>query len=318
MKAIIHEQLYQRGSKVFHDSKIQYHLAPIKNEEHILRLQKEKKIFIVILDSKPLSKNFFHRLTAGSQLIRFGVGLGNIDFSICEQRKIKVFNIKKAHITSAAEHAMGLLLALAKKITLSNEELKANYWKKHETLELAGKTLAIMGLGKTGLKFAKLAKLGFDLKVIGLVDSKKKNHSFPYVDVVKNDFDKVLAEADFVSLHFNYRKENHHFVNEHFLAKMKKNSFLINISRGGVIDEEVLFRYLNEKKIAGAALDVFSNEPYQTNGDEEKKHDFRKLSNVILTPHIASNTREANFKTAREVEAIIKKIYQQKLTNKPI
>ncbi len=313
MKAIIHEQLHQRGYRVFRDSDVKYYLSPTKDEDRLLKLHQEKQIPIIILDSKPLSKDFFHRLKQGSFLIRFGVGLGNLDLSICEQRNIEVFNVKDAHTTSAVEHAMGLLLALVKKIALSNEELKNNHWQKHETLELAGKTLAILGLGKTGLKLAKIAQLGFDLKVVGLVETQKRGHLFPHVDLVASDFREVLKNADFVSLHFNYKKKNHRFVNEEFLTKMKKNSFLINISRGDLIDEKILFQYLVEKRIAGAALDVFDNEPY-----ENEQHDFRKLNNVILTPHIASNTHEANFKTAKEVEKIIKRIYQQKLTNEAI
>ncbi len=319
MDVIIHQDLFFRGEPVFKNSPLNFHLVPAKKEAEILR-QHHRGIKVIVLDSKPLSDDFFRQLENGSCLIRFGTNTKNINHSICQEKNILVKRVESEHVISLAEYSMSLILALAKRICSSNEDLKKNLWEKKLGLELWQKKLFILGLGKTGQALARMAKLAFNMEVIGLVSpeviseviastAKQQKTKFPYVDRLTSNWESVIAEAHFVSLHLSNNPKKPFYIDKNFLNQMRPDAFLINVARGNFIDEPALFHQLKNKLIAGAALDVFEKEPYVDLKGREKDYDLRTLPNVILTPHSASNTKEANYKTALAVERMVLDYY---------
>ena len=162
--------------------------------------------------------------------------------------------------------------------------------------ELQGKTLAIIGCGGIGRSVARIASLGYGMQVVGCSrPDVPPPAELEHFHVVTNDFAMAVRDADFVSLHMSASRENVHFIDRDRLALLGERTWLINTARGSMVDEDALFAALAERRLAGAALDVFAREPY---APTEGSGDLRSLANVILTPHVGSNTVEANGRMA--------------------
>jgi phosphoglycerate dehydrogenase-like enzyme len=162
--------------------------------------------------------------------------------------------------------------------------------------ELQGKRLAIVGCGVIGRSLARIAALGYGMEVVGCSRAGAPPPTgLEHFRVVTNDFAMAVGGADFVSLHMSASRDNADFINRDRLAQLGKRTWLINTARGWMVDEGALFAALAERRLAGAALDVFAREPY---APTEGSGDFRSLPNVILTPHVGSNTVEANGRMA--------------------
>jgi phosphoglycerate dehydrogenase-like enzyme len=161
--------------------------------------------------------------------------------------------------------------------------------------ELQGKTLVIVGCGGIGRTVARIASLGYGMHVIGCSRPDVAPPQLEHFDVVTNDFATAVRAADFVSLHLSPSLENVHFLNRDRLALLDERAWLVNTSRGSIVDEAALFAALSADRLGGAALDVFAREPYEP---ADGSGDLRSLANVLLTPHIGSNTVEANGRMA--------------------
>ncbi|MBU2579383.1 D-glycerate dehydrogenase [Patescibacteria group bacterium] len=227
---------------------------------------------------------------AGSQLkivANYAVGYNNIDVAEAKKRGVVVTNTPGVLTDTVADHAVGLILAVAQRIAEGDKytrEGKYKAWGPKLFLggDIKGKTLGIVGLGRIGFAVAERLMKGFEMKVI-YYDIKRneeleKEHNIEYREI--ND---LLKEADFVSLHTALTDETKHLINAERLELMKPTAYLVNTSRGPIIDEKALVEVLKNKGIAGAALDVFENEPELSPG-------LIELDNAILTPHIASAT----------------------------
>lgn len=227
---------------------------------------------------------------AGSQLkivANYAVGYNNIDVAEAKKRGVVVTNTPGVLTDTVADHAVGLILAVAQRIAEGDKytrEGKYKAWGPKLFLggDIKGKTLGIVGLGRIGFAVAERLMKGFEMKVI-YYDIKRneeleKEHNIEYREI--ND---LLKEADFVSLHTALTDETKHLINTERLELMKPTAYLVNTSRGPIIDEKALVEVLKNKGIAGAALDVFENEPELSPG-------LIELDNAILTPHIASAT----------------------------
>ncbi|MEM2791567.1 MAG: hydroxyacid dehydrogenase [Candidatus Bathyarchaeia archaeon] len=225
-------------------------------------------------------------------IARAGVGLDNIDVDYAIRQGITVISTPDASTRAVAELTMGFIIALARRMTAFNRFMQDGEWCKNSTfgVELAGKTLGIIGLGRIGSQVAKLAR-AFRMRVIAYdpyispVKAKKLK-----VELKKN-LDDLLVESDFVSIHASLTSETRGLIGERELRLMKPTAFLVNTARGAIVDENALVKALRENWIAGAALDVYSEEPLP------REHPLRKMENTILTPHIASYTYEAIRKT---------------------
>ncbi|MEM3438015.1 MAG: D-2-hydroxyacid dehydrogenase [Nitrososphaerales archaeon] len=218
---------------------------------------------------------------------RAGIGLDNIDLEAAESKGIKVFNTPESSTNAVAELTIGLMIDLARGISKGDFGMKQGNWLKDELMgfELRGKTLGIIGMGRIGTQVARLAK-AFGMKILVNDIIKLDEGILNEVGAKLVSLDELLSSSDFVSLHVTLTNETYHMINEEKLSKMKKNAYLINTSRGSVIDEKALLNALKEGLIKGAALDVFEIEPPVSN-------ELIKLHNIITTPHIGAQTKEA-------------------------
>lgn len=254
--------------------------AKLKNSDAILCLLTDK------IDEKIIDK-------AGKNLkiiSNYAVGYNNIDTQEAKKRKILVTNTPGVLTDTVAEHTIGLMLAIAQRIVEADKLVRAGKftgWKPMLLLgtDLKNKILGIIGMGRIGQKVAEIAKQGFNMRII-YYDKFIKNSKYKFSSI-KN----ILKNADFISLHVPLLPSTKHLINKKNIKLIKKTSYLINTSRGPVIDEKILYKFLKNNKIKGAALDVFENEPKLTPG-------LAKLDNAILTPHIASASIETREKMA--------------------
>jgi len=240
-------------------------------------------------------------------IARVGVGLDNIDTNYAESKGIKVLNASEAAMNAVSELVIGHMIALSRNIPNANDGIKNGKWLKKELVgsELRGKYLGIVGVGNIGRNVGRIARclrmnlLGYDLYPI-------KQDYVREVGMIKTDLRTLLENSDFVTCHVPLTEKTRYLINSETLSYMKPTAFLINTSRGEIIDEESLFNALRDKRIAGAALDVFEVEP-PTNTN------LLQLPNIICSPHIAAQTREAQ-ELASTV--IAEKVIQTLLSNR--
>ena len=227
-------------------------------------------------------------------IIRGGVGIDNIDVKAAQQRNIEVANTAEASSVSVAELAIALILALARHIPQAYQSLKNKKWekKKFAGFEVSGKTLGLIGLGRIGLEVAKRAQ-GLGMRTICYDPYITKEYAAAHqVEMV--GLNELLAEADFISIHTPFTEETANLIGQPQFNKMKPGVFLINTARGGIINEEALYTALQEGKVAGAAMDVFKEEP-------PFESPLLSLDSVIPIPHLGASTREAQNKISLQV-----------------
>ena len=216
-----------------------------------------------------------------------GIGVDNIDLDAATERGILVCNTPDAPSESTAEHAVALLMAVAKRVMVGDMHLRGAADIGREEMrgtELLGSSLGIVGYGRIGRRVAEMCALGIRMNVMIYDPLLPEDVALPAGVSRTEDVDTVFAENRFVTLHTPLLPETHHLVNERRLRLMKPGSYLINASRGGVVDEDALINALQEGHLAGAGLDVFDPEPPLAGNL------LLKMRNVVLTPHIASNT----------------------------
>ena len=241
---------------------------------------------------------------AGAQRLRVigraGVGVDNIDVDAATERGIAVLNAPSGNTTSAAELAFALLLALARRVPMADRSMKDGLWDRKSLggIELYGKTLGLVGAGRIGAAVARRAK-AFGMKVVAY-DPYLTAERAESLDIELGTLDGVLERADVISLHVPLTDATRNLLGAPQLRKMKPNAFLVNAARGGVVDEVALHRALTEGWIAGAALDVFAEEP------PGPDHPLRSLTNVVLTPHLGAATIEAQENVAIEIAAAVR------------
>lgn len=227
---------------------------------------------------------------------RIGSGYDNIDIEACKTRKISVINSPDANSQAVAELTVSLIISILRKTELAYRSMREGKWLKNEIWghELAGKTVGILGYGYVGKRVAKLLRV-FDVKL--LIYS--KNFSTATLE-------EIFSMSDIVTIHLVLNKHTENLVGINLLNKMKKDAYLINLSRGKIIDEEALYKVISTGKIAGAALDVYRQEPLPVDSK------WRKLNNVLLTPHIGAATHEALAKASMTLTEDIVRIYTGK------
>ena len=231
-------------------------------------------------------------------IIRGGVGVDNIDVEYAELNGIKVANTPNASSASVAELAIGHMFCLARFIHISNVTMRQGKWnKKHyEGIELGGKTLGIIGFGRTAKETAKRAyALGMKILYTNTSGPKAEYEQYSYCTL-----DELLAQSDFISLHIPSSKGGGAIIGETQFAKMKDGVYIINCARGGVVDEDALIFALDSGKVAGAAIDVFEEEP--TKNERLYSHD-----KVLIIPHIGGSTIKAQARIGEEIVDIILK-----------
>lgn len=261
----------------------------LKEEESIELLQGAVG---VIAGTEPLNEKVLGKTSSLKVISRCGTGIDNVDLGAAKKFGIKVFNTPDAPTLAVAELTLGLILALYRRIAESDRCVRSGKWVRQMGQLLSGKKLGIVGLGRIGKKLVELAA-PFNVEVMACEPSPDTEFIQRY-NIQLLTFNELLKNADIVSLHLSCPKEIHCLIGRNELALMKPSAILINTSRGWMIDEGALKEALTNKNIAGVALDVFQEEPY--NGP------LKNFDSVILTTHIGSSARETRIQM--EMEAV--------------
>ena len=228
-------------------------------------------------------------------IVKYGVGIDAIDIDAARRRGIPVVNVPEYAEETVAEGAVALVLALARKFKPLSREMETRGWAwptaKWLALDLAGKTLGLVGAGRIGANVARIAGQGFRMRVLGF-DPHVDAESMSELGVERcSDLCAMLAQCDFVSVHCVLSPQTQHLIGERELGCMKRSAFLVNVSRGAIVDETALVRALEQERIAGAALDVYGVEPLAKSGHPLSA--LYGMDNVILWPHLTFYTAEA-------------------------
>ena len=229
---------------------------------------------------------------------RPGTGLDNIDLNVANAKGVEVVNSPESLVEAVAEHVIGLMLAIARRITHADYSTRAGEWWKEKIMgvELASKTLGVVGLGRIGRRVAEISRtLGMTILGYDIVEISPE--VLQSIGCRMVDLDTIFTSSDFITLHVPLSPETVHLVDSRRLSLMKKTAYLVNASRGAVIHEASLSAALREERIAGAALDVFEEEPPTS--------DILTAPNLIATPHIGGQTIEAQTKAISVVGAKI-------------
>ncbi len=241
---------------------------------------------IVIRSATKLTADILERADRLKVIGRAGVGVDNVDVEAATRRGIVVANAPESTVTSAAEHTIGLLVALARNIPQAHAALKQERWERSKWggVELEGKTLGVLGFGRIGQQVARRA-LGLGMRVIAY-DPFVAKERFRELGADRAEAaDEVLAAAEFLTLHLPLTAETRSFLGREAIAKLPDGARVVNAARGELVDEDALAEALRSGKLAAAAIDVFSEEPYSG--------PLLELDNVVVTPHLAASTEEA-------------------------
>ena len=228
---------------------------------------------------------------------RAGVGYDNIDVEAASENGIVVKSAPYGSTNAVAELTIGLMLSISRNTPQAHHSLKNGVWKKgkFKGTELSYKTLGILGCGRIGQRLAEIARRGFDMEVIGYDIKPCLESGIKFMTK-----QEVLAKADYISIHTGGKDQ---VVGEKELALMKKTAYLINTSRGSNVDEQALYKALKEGKIAGAAVDVYTDEPKSEGAEFKSK--LKELDNVVLSSHLGASTIEAQRETSTEIARVI-------------
>jgi D-3-phosphoglycerate dehydrogenase len=295
MKVLICDATDPKALKIIEEAGIEVVNQPDITTEELLEVIPDFPCMVVRSRTK-VTKEVLDAGTSLKAVVRAGVGLDNIDVAYAKEKGIQVLNTPTASTQSVAELTIAYLMALARNIPLMTASMKAGKWEKKSFVgsEVGGKTLGLIGSGRIGSAVAERA-IALGMSVVAFD---------PYVTELPNitmmELDDLLAEADYISLHVPHTDETHNILNAEAFGKVKKGVRIINCARGGTIDEEALFKAIQDGTVAGAALDVFAEEPLS-----DPK--LFSLDQVIGSPHVGAGTNEAK---ARVGEVAAQKVIE--------
>jgi len=295
-KILLSQKIHPAGMQVI-ENKYEVITAPDCSEETLLSLSKDVNAIILRTTSK-VTRKVIENAKNLEIISRTGAGVDNVDVAAASERKILVCNLPRANSLSVCEHAITLMMTCAKSIQQMQNGVRQGNWKARNAgtmVEIEGKTLGIVGMGHIGSLVAKKCHDGLGMKIIAYdpyVADKFKGYDYHFCSSLK----ELFMEADFITLHCPNLPETKGMITRELLYSMKPSAFLINTARGTVVDEKALIDVLKEKRIAGAGLDVFEEEPPKLDNP------LLDMENVIVTPHSAALTKEASVRMA--VEAV--------------
>ncbi len=263
----------------------------LSKEELISALKVDKYDAVLSLLTDKIDGDVFDAAGKSAKIFaNYAVGFDNIDLKAAEERGVMITNTPGVLTNTVAEHTFALMLAISHRIVEADRFTRAGKydgWAPMMLLgnDLSGKTIGVVGLGRIGSRVAHHAVKGFDAKVIYHDVSRNADFEKEYNAQYEEKLEDLLKEADYVSIHVPLLDSTRHLINAERLGQMKKTAYLLNTSRGPIVDENALYEALKNKTIKGAAIDVFEEEPKFVSG-------LAELDNIILTPHIASATEE--------------------------
>ncbi len=295
MKVLISDPVSESAINKMKEAGHEVDVKPDVTPEELLEIIPDYEALVVRSRTK-VRKPLLEKAKNLKLIVRGGVGIDNIDVEDAKNAGIEVRNTPAASSASVAELAVGHMFSLARHIPRGTASLKTGEWikKKLKGIELSGKTLGIIGIGRIGKETAKKAT-ALGMNVIAY-DPYVKETDVEGVSFVSPD--ELLSKSDFISLHLPHNEKTHHLISSEQLSKMKGNAYLVNCARGGIVDEDALYDALSSGKIAGAAFDVFEAEPPVDNK-------LLTLDNFFCTPHIGASTNEGQARVGDEVAKII-------------
>jgi D-3-phosphoglycerate dehydrogenase len=255
---------------------------------------------LVIRSATRVTAEVLEAATRLQVVARAGIGVDNVDVDAATRRGVMVVNAPQSNTISAAEHTMALLLAQARNVPQANRELHEGRWNRErwEGVELEAKTLGLVGLGRVGTLVATRAQ-GFGMRVIAFDPYVSAERAKELGVDVMPTLESLLVQSDFVSIHLPGSPETTRLIGEHQLAMLKPGARLVNTSRGGIVDEEALAKALEDGHLAGAALDVFEDEP----STDSPLFGFEQ---VVVTPHLGASTVEAQDKAGTTIAEMVR------------
>lgn len=255
-------------------------------EEQISGLMDED-VIAMIAGTEPLTKAVMMKAPQLKIIVRCGIGLDNVDMEVAQNLGISVFNTPDAPTRSVAELTLGHVLSLLRRIAESDRMIRTGKWQSLMGSLLYGQTVGVIGFGRIGKMVSRLL-IAFGAKV--LVHDIFPQTGFDGVEIVTKE--RIFAESDVLTLHLPYTKENHHLIGEEALSQMKPGALIVNVSRGGLVDDEALYTAIKNKRIAGAALDCFEEEPYTGS--------LTSCEEVQLTAHMGSYASQSRVKQEQD------------------
>ena len=283
---LICDSINQTGIDILKKAGMQVDYKPNILTDELLSIVKDYQVILVRSRTK-ITREIIQAASNAKIIARAGVGLDNIEVTAAEEKGIRVVNAPEAAINAVSELTVGNMISLARSIPLADSEMKRGKWIKKNLMgtELSGKYLGIVGVGNIGRNVGRIAK-ALRMNIIGYDPYPIDRDYIKEVSLIVTDLNTLIQSADFITCHVPLLEETKHLFNAKLISNMKSTAYIINASRGGVIDETALYNALCNGSIAGAALDVFETEPPLNNL-------LIELPNVICTPHIGAQTKEA-------------------------
>ena len=295
-----------------------------EEEENLARCIRDSRAKITILGTYRYRGQLYQALAEsageGPALIaRHGVGYDGVDLELCKENNIMVTITPGTLDQSVAEHTVALILSLVRNIPALDRSMRESRFEPVTTMELAGKILGVAGFGKIGKQVATIASRGLAMKVIAFdslaLEEQLSREGFGKEEFYRRyglseyftDYSEFAESPDILTIHMPVLEGTLNFFDADRLSALKSSAYLINTGRGALIDEDALYDALKVGQLRAAALDVFHNEPY---APVSTAKDLRQLPNVILTPHVASNTVEANFRIQQNILQNIERFLQ--------
>ncbi|MBS3926168.1 MAG: D-2-hydroxyacid dehydrogenase [Nitrosarchaeum sp.] len=275
---VLNKILQDNGLKVSYEPKI----TPEQIKEKISNFN-----IVIVRSRTTITREMIEKADKCKIIARVGVGLDNVDQVAAKEKNIRVINAAEGAMNAVAELVLGFMLTLSRQTARGDRAIRNGQWLKSELkgTELKGKYLGIIGLGNIGKRLGRLAR-GLNMNIIGYDVVPIDEEFAKEVGLMKADLDTLLQSSDYISIHVPLLDSTYHLINAQKMTTMKKTAKIINTSRGGVVDEDALYEAIKNGNLGGAALDVFEKEPAIGNK-------LAELDNVILTPHIGAQTKEA-------------------------
>jgi D-3-phosphoglycerate dehydrogenase / 2-oxoglutarate reductase len=286
VSVLICDSIHQSGIDILKKAGMKVDYKPDILTDELLSIVKDYEVILVRSRTR-ISREVIQVASNAKIIARAGVGLDNIEVKAAEERSIRVINAPEAAMNAVSELTIGNMISLARSISHADREMKKGNWIKKDLMgtELSGKYLGIVGVGNIGRNVGRIAK-GLRMNIIGYDPYPIERDYIREVGLIVTDLNTLIQSADFITCHVPLLEETKHLFNAELISNMKPTAYIVNASRGGVIDESALYNALRNGSIAGAALDVFETEPPLNNL-------LIELPNVICTPHIGAQTKEA-------------------------
>ncbi|OAG27305.1 phosphoglycerate dehydrogenase [Thermodesulfatator autotrophicus] len=295
MKVLISDPIAEDGIKILREAGLEVIVKTGLSKDELIEELKKGIDAIIIRSATKMTADVIEAAPSLKVIARAGTGLDNVDIDAANRKGIVVMNCPGGNTVSAAEHTIAMMMALARNIPQATASMKAGKWEKKKFMgrEVNGKTLGVIGLGRIGSIVADRAK-GLKMRVIAY-DPFVNPEQAAKMGIEVMSLDELLPQADFITIHVPLTKETKGFINKEKFDKMKDGVMLIHCARGGIVNESDLYEAMVSGKVAGAALDVFEQEP------PPPDYPLFKLENFICTPHLGASTLEAQKNVALAV-----------------